>query len=255
MMADLAADAQAARGGGGEAAARAGAAGWVVERAAGARRDLPRRPDLGGLFLRDGAWVFVLGSVAPDRRFLLAHQRDVGGGGRVGGAGGGGAGHAGGGDVGGVAGRVEGVVVVVVGGVVGGVGGGGGGLGGGAARGEEGVVVAARCGGGGGGGGGGGWWCLWEGFVGRGDSRREGGVGCGGGGLGRWLVGGISRGRGGGLIVVVVHGVCGVGCIVRMDLGEGSKVAVLATRVGDGDGFAVGILEVWKIDHVHFGWR
>lgn len=218
-------------------------------------RDFAGCTDLRGLFLGDGARVLVLGAVAPDGGFLLAHEGDVGGRGGVGGAGGGGAGDAGGGDVGGVAGRVEGAV--------GGVGGGGGGLRGGAAGGEEGVVVAAgRCGCGGCGGGGGGrmrwWWWLWEGFVGGGDSGWKSGVGgCGGGLGGWWLVGDVSRGRGR-VVVVVVHRVCGVGCTVRMDLGEGSKVAVLAARVGDWDGFSMRMREIGRgvgataeINHIH----
>ena len=211
--------------------------------------------DLSGLFLGDGAGVLVLGAVAPDGGFLLAHEGDVGGGGGVGGAGGGGAGDAGGGDVGGVAGRVEGAV--------GGVGGGGGGLGGGAAGGKEGVVVAAGCCGCGGGGGGGGgrvrwWWWLREGFVGGGDSGWEGGVGgCGGGLGGWWLVGDVSRGRGR-VVVVIVHRISVVGCTVRMNLGERSKVAVLAARVGDWDGFSMRMWEIGRgvgataeIDHIH----
>ena len=86
-------------------------------------------------------------------------------------------------------------------------------------------------------------------------------MGCCCGGLGGWwLVGDVSRGRGGRVVVVVVHRICGVGCTVRMDLGEGSKVAVLAARVGDWNGFSVRMWEVWRgvgataeIDHIH-GW-
>lgn len=73
MVPDLASDAQTATA---QAAAGAGSADGV----AAATGDFSGGPQLGGLLLGQDSRIFVLGTVAPDGGFLLAHEGDVAGG-------------------------------------------------------------------------------------------------------------------------------------------------------------------------------